>query len=293
MLLHGRQRPTVVSRSPDLLIRSFMRQLYFWLAATLLSISCGCGRKPMQTIEVSQTDILTNQQISSLETKRIFFGHQSVGNDIVHGIRDIMDEDRRLKLNLVASADPQSMSLPAFVESPIGENRNPASKDKAFADILAKGMGSQGGIAMYKYCYVDIGLDTDVQQLFDNYRRQMTDLKSRYPSLTVVHITVPLTTDDPGPKTWIKTMIGRPTSRDVNLKRNQFNSLLRKYYATEPIFDLARVESTHLDGTRSYVMIQGQKVYTLASEFTTDGGHLNQAGRRAAAQTLLQVLAGL
>ena len=247
----------------------------------------------MQTIEVSQTDILTNQQISSLETKRIFFGHQSVGNDIVHGIRDIMDEDRRLKLNLVASADPQSMSLPAFVESPIGENRNPASKDKAFADILAKGMGSQGGIAMYKYCYVDIGLDTDVQQLFDNYRRQMTDLKSRYPSLTVVHITVPLTTDDPGPKTWIKTMIGRPTSRDVNLKRNQFNSLLRKYYATEPIFDLARVESTHLDGTRSYVMIQGQKVYTLASEFTTDGGHLNQAGRRAAAQTLLQVLAGL
>lgn len=247
----------------------------------------------MQTIEAHEADILNDQQISRLQTKKIFFGHQSVGANILQGIRDMMDEDHRLKLNLVTSADPQSTAGPAFIDSLIGENRDPRSKDKAFADILAKGMGSQGGIAMYKYCYVDIGLDTDVRQLFENYRREITDLRAKYPSLIVVHITVPLTTDDTGLKTWVKTVIGRPTSRDVNLKRNQFNTLLREYYATEPMFDLAQVESTHPDGSRSYVMSQGQKVYTLAPELTTDGDHLNHAGRRAAAQQLLQVLAGL
>jgi hypothetical protein len=244
-------------------------------------------------MEVREVGALNDQQISSLQTKKIFFGHQSVGADVVQGIRDLMEEDHRLKLNLVASADPQATSGPAFIESLVGENRNPGSKDKTFAEILAKGMGSQGGIAMYKYCYVDIDLNTDVEQLFENYRQELTDLKAKYPSLTIVPVTVPLTTDDASLKTWVKTMIGRPTSRDVNLKRNQFNALLRRYFATEPIFDLAQVESTHPDGSRAYVMSQGQKVYTLAPELTTDGGHLNQAGRRAAAQQLLRVLAGL
>jgi len=154
-------------------------------------------------------------------------------------------------------------------------------------------MGSQGGVALYKYCYIDIGLDTDVQQLFENYRRELADVKARYPSLIIVPVTVPLMADDASVKTWVKTMIGRPTSRDVNLKRNQFNVLLRDYYSSEPIFDLARVESTNPDGSQSYVMSRGRKIYTLAPGLTTDGGHLNQAGRRAAAQQLLQVLAGV
>lgn len=247
----------------------------------------------MQTIEVSEAGALSEQQIARLQTKKIFFGHQSVGADVVQGIRDLMNDDHRLRLNLVTSAEPQSTPSPAFIESLIGENRNPQSKDAAFAAILAKGMGSQGGIAMYKYCYVDIGLDTDVQQLFDRYRREISQLKAMYPLLVIVHVTVPLTTDDAGMKTWVKTMIGRPTSRDINLKRNRFNALLREYYSTEPIFDLAQVESTYPNGSRSYVVSRGQKIYTLVPEFTTDGGHLNQGGRRAAAQQLLQVLAGL
>jgi hypothetical protein len=247
----------------------------------------------VQTTEANEISALNDQQIARLQTKKIFFGHQSVGADVVQGVRDLMKEDPRLRLHLVTSAEPQSTPSPAFVESLIGENRNPQSKDNAFAAILAKGMGSQGGIAMYKYCYVDIGLNTDVQQLFDNYRQEMSDLKAKYPLLLIVHVTVPLTTDDASMKTWVKTMIGRPTSRDVNLKRNQFNALLREYYSAEPIFDLAQVESTYPDGSRSYVMSRGQKIYMLAPEFTTDGGHLNEVGRRAAAQQLLQVLAGL
>ena len=263
------------------------------LAIVLLFAFAGCQRNPVQTFKAPEAISLTDEQVSRLERAKIFFGHQSVGADIMRGIRDLIDTDPRLKLNIVSSAEPQSVPGPAFIESPIGENRSPQSKDRAFADILAKGMGSQGGIAMYKYCYIDVDLDTDVSQLFANYRREMADLKTRYPSLTVVHITIPITVDDRSLKTTLKTLIGRPTSRDINLKRNQFNALIREEYSGEPVFDLAEVESTHLDGTRSFIEFRGQRVYTLAPEFTTDGGHLNSAGRRIAAERLLVLLARL
>ena len=271
----------------------FKSRVHCSLVIVLLCVLTGCGRKSAQVMEIHEAAPLSDQQISRLNAMKIFFGHQSVGANVIQGIRDIMDQDHRLKLNLVTSAEPQSVSGPAFVESLIGKNGNPRSKDKAFADILARGMGSQGGIALYKYCYVDIDPDTDVQQLFKNYSTEIADLTVRYPALTIVPVTVPLTTDEAGLRTWVKTMIGRPTSRDVNLKRNQFNALLRKNYAGKPFFDLAQIESTRPDGSRSYVVSHGQTIYTLAPELTTDGGHLNQTGRQAAARQLLEVLAGL
>jgi len=49
----------------------------------------------------------------------------------------------------------------------------------------------------------------------------------------------------------------------------------------------------HSDSSRSYFTRDGEKIYALTSEFTTDGGHLNEAGRQAAAELLLQLLAKL
>jgi len=205
-----------------------------------------------------------------------------------------MNADPRLKLNVVKSANPQSISDPAFVEFEIGENGNPQSKNQAFAAVLDKGMGAQGGIAMYKYCYVDVDSSTDVQQMFESYREGINTLKAKYPSLKIVHITVPLTTAETGTRALINGMFGRVTTQDLNAKRNVFNELLTKSYAgTDTIFDLAEVESTHSDGSRSYFVRDNRKIYTLAPEYTRDGGHLNEVGRRAAAERLLQVLSTL
>jgi hypothetical protein len=260
----------------------------------LLVAFSACGRKAVGSTSVVNEVSLSDRQVSSLETKKFFFGHQSVGADIVQGIRDLMAEDPRLRLKIVSSTDPEAVQGSAFVESAIGENRKPQSKNTAFAAVLAKGMGVHGGIAMYKYCYVDIDLTTNVQQLFDSYRDQVAALKSKYPGLTVVHITMPLTTVDMDMKSWAKTLLGRPTIRDVAAKRNEFNKLLRQTYAgKDPIFDLADVESTLPDGSRSYFVRSNQQIYTLAPEYTTDGGHLNAVGRRAAATRLLQMLADL
>jgi hypothetical protein len=217
-----------------------------------------------------------------------------VGANIIDGIRELEDQDPRLRLKVVGSKNPESVQFPALVEAPIGENRNPQSKNKDFAAILQQGMGEQGGIAMYKYCYVDIGLDTDVHSLFEAYRKQSDLMKQQYPALAIVHVTVPLTTYEMDLRSWAKAALGRPTVRDVAAKRNEFNQLLRAtYLGKEPIFDLAEVESTAPDGSRSYFMRGSEKIYTLTPSYAADDGHLNQLGRRAAALRMLQVLSEL
>lgn len=248
----------------------------------------------MKSINSANMTGLDDQQLQRLETKKVFFGHMSVGGNIIEGIKDLMTEEPRLKLNIVHSAEPQSIPGPAFVEFEVGENGNPQSKNAAFAAILERGMGNQGGIAMFKYCYVDIDSSTNVRQMFDSYRTGITALQQKYPRIQFVHITVPLTTVEPAPKAWIKTLLGRTTVREIDAKRNEFNKLLYQAYAgTDPIFDLAEVESTRPDGSRSYFKRGSERIYTMAPEFTTDGGHLNEAGRRAAAERLLLVLAKL
>src|SRR5579884_2378884 len=124
----------------------------------------------------------------------------------------------------------------------------------------------------------------------------MASLKQKYPSLVFVHVTVPLYADEPAGSLQqrIRTFLRRLLRRDPNIQRNEFNQLLiRTYGGKEPIFDLARVESTHADGSRCYYRRGTQKIYMLAPEFTTDGGHLNEMGRKAAAVQLLSVLANL
>jgi len=260
----------------------------------ILHVTSACGTKAMDDSTAAARWRLSNQQINTLVNQRIFFGHQSVGANILQGIQELMVDDIRLKLKIVSSADPASVSGPAFVETLIGKNMDPGSKDAAFAAIVNNGLGNQHAVVMYKYCYVDINASTDVRQLFENYRQRMNLLQRAHPTLKIVHITVPLTTVEPAPEAWIKSAAGRATMRAADVKRNEFNNLLRRAYGDkEPIFDLAEVESTRPDGSRSYFMSNSEKIYTLASEYTSDGGHLNTAGRHAAAQRLLTVLSTL
>ncbi|HZU08349.1 MAG TPA: SGNH/GDSL hydrolase family protein [Pseudacidobacterium sp.] len=261
------------------------RKLAVALTLVFLAIS-SCTKKehPSQMISESQW--------SRIEGLRIYFGHQSVGENILDGIRDIEKQSHRNSLRIVSSDDPSSIEGPALIESHVGRNGDPTSKNIAFRDILDKGFGAQGGIALYKYCFVDIRPETDVAKMFAEYRDNMRDLRSRYPRLTIVHVTIPLTTVEPGWKAVLKNLLGRPTERAIAEKRHQFNQLLRQEYAgKEPIFDLAEAESTLPDGSRAYFISRGERIYTLAPEYTYDGGHLNESGRNVTALRLLQTLA--
>jgi hypothetical protein len=264
-----------------------MRKLAIALFLVLPFIS-SCTKKeqpPQMTSEI---------QWSKLASQRIYFGHQSVGENILDGIRDIEKQSHQNSLRIVSSDDPASIEGPALIESHVGHNGDPASKNAAFHSVLDRGFGKQGGIALYKYCFVDVRPETNVSKMFADYRDNMRDLRARYPQLTIVHVTIPLTTVEPGWKAFLKNLLGRPTERAVAEKRHQFNQLLREEYAgKEPVFDLAEAESTLPDGSRVFFTSHGEKIYTLAPEYTYDGGHLNQAGRQAVALRLLQTLGEL
>jgi hypothetical protein len=253
------------------------------------------GGQPVQAAGIAATKMpLNDQRVSQVLKKKVFFGHQSVGSNVIQGIKDVISEDSRLELTITRSSDPHSVPGTALVEFPVGQNGKPQLKNEDFTAIIDKGMGAQGGVAMFKYCYVDINSRTDVQRLFEGYRRDINRLKLRYPRLTIVHVTVPLTTGALAVKATIKALLGKPTERDANVKRNEFNVLLRQAYGeTDPFYDLAEVESTHADGSRSFFMHGNEKIYVLAPELASDNGHLNENGRRKAAERLLHLLADL
>lgn len=267
-----------------------MARLLFPITLLILCALAGC-RQDAMTIESTIEHPMSDKELASLETKKIFFGHQSVGDNILRGVHDLILRDPRIKLRIVNSPNPETVSGPALVDYHVGQNGTPESKNDDFAAIIAKGFGTQGGIAILKYCFVDIDGSTDVQEMFHAYQSRIDVLRQRYPLLRIVHTTVPLTTVEPAPVAWLKSVLGKRTYRDANSKRQEFNQLLRSTYANrDPIFDLAQVESTRPDGSRSYFRAHGQTVETLVPEYAADSGHLNELGRRAAAERLIRVL---
>jgi hypothetical protein len=148
---------------------------------------------------------------------------------------------------------------------------------------------------MLKFCFVDFFTDEHVPEVFDEYRRTMAAIETAYPHLTIVHMTVPLTVLQTGPKAWVKRLIGRPVyGANENIARTEFNELIRREYkGKEPLFDIASLEASRVDGSRSQFDKDGRKYDELATEYSSDGGHLNEGGRRWIAANFLAYLASL
>ncbi len=231
--------------------------------------------------------------LARVATSRVYFGHQSVGANILDGLRELSAAAPTSAVKIVGTRNVDSVVDPAVIEFPIGENGDPVSKARDFASALDESRERSPAIALFKYCYLDLTPSTDVTALFAAHRTGVRALQARHPEITLVHVTVPLTTVEPSSKALLKRLLGKPSAREANRKRNGFNDRIRREFEGEPIFDLARIESTRPDGTRAFFVAGGDTIYTLAPELTDDGGHLNAMGRRAAAIELLSVLADL
>lgn len=228
----------------------------------------------------------------SLATKKIYFGHQSVGNNILDGVADIMKENPSIKLNIVEMNKRTDFQGGIFAHSRVGENTAPQSKVDAFINILEDGIGNEADAALLKFCYIDFNSHTDVGEVFEGYKLAIEDIKKRYPKLKVIHITVPLVRIQSGPKAWVKKIIARPIDGlDDNIKRVQYNDLLvRTFNVTDPIFDLSKIESTYPDGRRKSFSKDKKTYYAMVPAYTDDGGHLNEIGKKVIAQQFLLFL---
>ena len=230
-----------------------------------------------------------------LSHKTIYFAHQSVGYNIIDGIEYLIKEYPKIKLRVVESRDSASLSPGTLVHSQIGKNFDPQSKLDDFYSVIVNGFGGKVDIAGLKFCYIDISSKTKPEALFSQYKSQIDTIRKLYPKIAIIHFTSPLTTLQSGPKAWIKKLIGRPiTGLEENIKRNEYNELLRaEYEDKDPILDIAAIESTYPNGTRYTFVSNGKIYYSLVPDYTSDGGHLNELGRKKIAEKYLLILANL
>jgi len=224
--------------------------------------------------------------------KKFFFGHQSVGDNIVEGLYDIKNSESDLQLNIIETSNPKKFTGPAFYHGRVGINSEPASKNTDFIKLMKNGGGRKLDIAFFKYCYVDIKSATDVETVFSRYKVDMQLLKEQFPKVRFIHVTVPLTIVQRGFRVLIKKAINRKIGGyDDNIRRNEYNDLLRAEYSKrEPIFDIAFIESTYQDGSKSSFSHHGKRYFSLVPDYSKDGRHLNNYGRSVVAGKLIEFL---
>jgi hypothetical protein len=230
-----------------------------------------------------------------LSTKTIYFGHQSVGYNIMDGVRRIIAQSPDIKLEIKESRDLADYSSPVFGHSRIGANSDPVAKIDDFKNVIRSGLGDKVDIAFFKFCYVDITEDSDVDKIFSAYTSTLDALKQEYPHVKFVHVSVPLNVSSRNIKARIKRLLGLSVWADAdNIKREQFNRLLREKYAKEgTLYDLAAIESTYPDGRRNSFSKGGNVFYGLIPEYASDHGHLNEYGSKVVAERLLELLSNL
>jgi hypothetical protein len=259
----------------------------------LLGNSCREADMKNLQAEYSRLDEISQDRWDALSQKKIYFGHQSVGANIIEGLKKVIAQRPGIDLNIRETFDAADFSEPLFAHSPVGRNKAPVSKIERFREIVESGVGQAADIIFVKFCFVDIDHETDIESLFKNYVDLVDDLEKDFPNLRVITFTVPLLSKPVGIKTRLKKFLGRlPWYEKDNVQRNLFNDMLRARFGGS-LFDLAAIES-RIDDTKKATFREGGKDYELLRrDYTDDGGHLNSKGRQIVAIELLRSLAGL
>jgi hypothetical protein len=212
--------------------------------------------------------------LRTLAGVRIFFGHHSVGRDILDGVRHIAAH----------------LQCRVGVESaPLAENGDPLGK---IADFEMHAVRGACDVAVMKLCYADFCPDTNIDALVDAYSRSVSRIRAARPGIVIVHTTPPLHSRQIDLRARVNRTLGRIVWEDgANKKRLELGEELRAAFPRDPFFDIGRVESTKPDGTRELHPVDDRLVPMLWPGYTIDGGHLNMLGRRVAARAFVHALA--
>lgn len=220
----------------------------------------------------------TRPDLEAFRAKRVYFGHQSVGKNILDGLSRMYSDagDPPNIQEVSRSADAPNPTGGVLLHSRIGENGDPQSKFAAFDRMMRSGLADTVDVALMKLCYVDFGRRSDPREVFDRYKATMSALERDYPNVTFVYTTVPLTTGDG----W------------RNQLRTQFNSMVRTELAGKPLFDIADAESRDDNGSRATGSAFGFPYEQLLERYASDGAHLNADGAQQVARSLVAVVNG-
>lgn len=207
-------------------------------------------------------EALTAAELAPLKARRVLWGHQSVGENLIGGARQLGFEFR----SVTRGAD---YGEARWGEAGVAENGDPERKIRSFVELMVGGgIGRRVEAASFKFCWVDFETGTDVEDLADEYDAAMRDVQARFPDVRLLHVTPPLTTDEP----------------EANGVRWRFGrELIRRHRDTALVFDLGAVISTDASGEQCKSGNQRR----LCPAWASDSGHLNDAGSQRAAKAFL------
>jgi len=259
------------------------------IIATVFSLTACSGA---DTLQSRKMDDALAADFAQVGAARVYFGHQSVGGNVLSGLADLQGQlDRPLirvaELGALDAGDAGGVLL----QTAIGQNGKPDAKCEDFRQVMRQLQG-RVDVALFKFCYIDFDDQSDAAAIFDTYSRTMDEMKRQYPEVIFVHVTAPLRSIERGPGVWARELLGkRNRAKFANAARGEFNRLLRERYASDPIFDLAAVMSTYPDGRRETFTLDGKTYESLVPAYTDDGGHLNAVGATYGAAGFVESIA--
>lgn len=272
-----------------------MKQVVYMIIFT--SILTGCSKNDrinmnhFHKMYGSEND-QAEELLEKVSGHRLYFGHQSVGFNILSGIHS-WEEETGVRLGIDESRDLANTDTASLVHFKVGNNGDPRSKIDDFVSLVDSIPGDSASAVFFKLCYVDIMADTDVDDLFDYYKERMYFLKESYPHCQIILFTVPVTRAQRGWKKIAKKILGRELyGVEENIKRHEFNQrMLNEMNDDFPVFDLAGVETTLPDGSTYTYKYKGNEYPAMPGFYTVDIGHLNEYGARYVSYNLLAFLA--
>jgi hypothetical protein len=273
-----------------------MSKYNYFAMCMLLTVLPGVAMSDLTNKDfVESTRTLKEDLENVFNSSNTYFAHQSVGNNIIMGAQSLIERSG-IELNIRHINEIDLAEHNGLYHSEIGKNEQPYTKIEEFENIVSVDMKDKLDYAGLKFCFVDVTKNTNVEELFGKYKDVVEALEAANPKVTIIHFTVPLmTVQEESIKTFFKRLIGKPIGGyNNNIVRNQFNELLRTEYSSKsPVFDIAKLESTLLDGTRITFKQDGVEYYSLAYEYTDDGGHLNKLGKDYIGYEFLKFLSKL
>ena len=273
---------------------------YKWLIVILVfGLSLGYGftaipdNKPDNGMESTMTTKQLADDLATASKGRILFSHHSVGANIIEGIERIdAANPNGSKIRVASLKEAATSNGPMLIQFAGGKNGDPKGKVDAFAETIRGGTNLKPDLAFMKFCFVDFSPRTDVNDLFSYYKRTIESLKREHPEIRFAHVTVPLTERPTSIKWRIFRLIGKEVWEDeANVKRAEFDRLLKEYFKADPILDLSLLEATAPDGHLTTFEERGQNYLSLYPGYTEDGGHLNVVGQQVAGEAAIRFIA--
>ena len=275
-----------------------MKRFIYTLAAAsaaVLLVFTGCQKESVEDEQFYKMYGNVSQDVGTflkqLAHQKVYFGHQSVGYNIIDGVQHWEDETG-IDLSLESSRDFSSVPESSFVHFQVGVNKDPRGKIDDFVTLMDQIPEGEDAIAFFKFCFADFHEDTDVDDLFDYFSEKMLYLKDKHPNISFLVTTVPAMAVQKGWRAIAKKILGRaPYGYLQNIRLSEFNQkVLEEFQGILPVFDLAGIEVTRPDGSVETFTHKGSEHPCIPDYYTSDFGHLNDFGARTVSYKLLSFL---